>query len=226
ASFALTASTNGSATLLPDGYTARFTATNNFSGLAQFAFTASNTVDAASLGSVAVAVLVITNTSPTLAVITNRTLIAGATLAFTSSANDTNIPSQTLTFSGQNFPANASVNASNGQFSWRPLLAQSPTTNNLKLIVTDNGSPNLSATQAFTVTVNSPAAPNQAVTLSNSQLQFLITGDAGPDYTVQASSNLTSWLSLFTTNSPPLPFTWQVSPTNLSQQFFRLQLGP
>lgn len=231
--FTVATGSNGSVALLGDGYTARFTATNNFSGLASFTFNASNTVDAALLGVTTVAVLVsttnapVSNTAPTLASISNATLIAGATLAFTASATDTDAPPQTLTFSPVNFPSGANVNSGNGQFTWRPAIAQGGTTNNMKIVVTDNGLPNLSATQSFFVAVNVPARPVQSATFSNGQLQLSVTGDAGPDYTVLASTNFLDWTNVFTTNPPTPPFLWNSSDTtNFSQRFYRIQLGP
>ena len=51
------------------------------------------------------------------------------------------------------------VNSSNGIFSWRPLVTQANTTNLIKVQVTDNGSPNLSATNSFDVVVNPVTNP-------------------------------------------------------------------
>ena len=52
-------------------------------------------------------------------------------------------------------------------------------------------------------------------------------GTAGPDYAVQASTNLTQWSTLFTTNSPSLPFSWTDTNTSaFPARFYRLQAGP
>jgi hypothetical protein len=98
----------------------------------------------------------------------------------------------------------------------------------MSIIATDNGSPSMSATQSFTITVLRPAQPAfQQTGLSNGQFNFQIGGDAGPDYTIQASTNLVNWASLLTTNSPALPFFWSDSDsTNFSQRFYRVLLGP
>jgi hypothetical protein len=42
---------------------------------------------------------------------------------------------------------------------------------------------------------------------------LLIAGDAGSDYAILASTNLTDWQTVFTTNPPAMPFRW----TNMSQ---------
>lgn len=175
------------------------------------------------------ALAIIVNTAPTLTTISDRTVIAGATVTFTNSASDTDAPPQTLTFSSLNFPAGASVNSSNGIFIWRPAIAQGGVTNNaMKIIVTDNGSPSLSATQSFNVMVLNPARPQmQNSVFSNSLFQITCTGDAGPDYLVQGSTNLSSWQNLFTNLSPIMPFTWtDKGAGNFTQRFYRIQLAP
>jgi hypothetical protein len=178
------------------------------------------------------AALVITfpNMTPALAAISSRTVFAGVTVAFTNSATDTDSPPQTLTFSSQDFPAGATVNSSNGIFNWRPAIAQGGATNTLKIIVTDNGSPNLSATQSFSIGVLNPAKPQMANSIfSNGAFRFTFSGDAGPDYVVQSATNLaaTNWPTLFATNPAALPFSWaDTTAANFPQRFYRIQLGP
>jgi hypothetical protein len=49
----------------------------------------------------------------------------------------------------------------------------------------------------------------------------------GPDYLVEASSNLLNWTTVFATNSPTTPFSWIDSETNqLPQRYYRVRLGP
>ena len=98
----------------------------------------------------------------------------------------------------------------------------------MSLVVTDNGTPNLSATQSFNIFVTRPAQPNiQSTSLAGGTFQFQIYGDAGPDYTIQASTNLVNWSPLFTTNSPALPFNWSdPNAANFNQRYFRILLGP
>ena len=223
--------TNGTVSLLGDGYTARFTAAANTNGLANFTFTA--TGNSTAFGPVNYGTLITTtnapssNTPPTLAAITNRTVIAGTTINFTNSASDTNVPAQTLTFSLQGGLAGSSLNSSNGIFNWRPTIAQSPSTNPMSVIVTDNGSPTMSATQSFTVFVNKPITPTLQPSVASGTFTMLVTGDTGPDYTIQASTNLVNWSPLFTTNSPALPFGWSdPSAGSFNQRYFRVSLEP
>jgi hypothetical protein len=227
--FAVSVGTNGSIALQPDNITALFTATPAYNGLASFAFFSTNTGTGNSFGPTTVSILISTtnaNSAPVLAPISNAALIAGATLQFTNSATDLEAPPQTLTFSLLNAPPGASVNSSNGVFTWRPAIAQGNTTNNMSVVAADNGSPSLSATQSFTITVTVPAQPVVHVS-SPKPLNLLINGDTGPDYTVQASTNLADWQNLFTTNSPLLPFSWSdPNAQTFTQRFYRVLLGP
>ena len=124
----------------------------------------------------------------------------------TNSASDADIPPQTLTFSLLNAPTNAAINTNSGVFTWRPTIAQSPSTQTVAVVVTDNGMPPMSATQAFTVTVIQPVRPTlTAALMAIGQFGFWVTGDVGPDYTILASTNLESW-SLLASGFTVLPF--------------------
>jgi hypothetical protein len=91
-----------------------------------------------------------------------QTVIANTLLTFTATATDSDQPPQLLTFTlGAGAPSGASITPA-GVFSWTPTSTQAPSTNNLSIIVTDNGTPQLSATNAFSVvvsTTNSTTAP-------------------------------------------------------------------
>ena len=178
----------------------------------------------------ALAVLVPANTAPTLNAISNCTLIAGQTLTFTNVASDPDAPPQTLTFSLLSAPSGATVNATNGIFSWRPTISQSPTTNQISVTVTDNGVPPLGATQSFSVMVLKPANPvlsPASATFSNGVFSLRVNGDPGPNYSILASTNLTVWTNVFTATSPSLPFVWNDTNTaNLPRRFYRVVLGP
>jgi len=168
------------------------------------------------------------NTPPTLAPIANRTILAGRTLLITNSASDTDLPAQILTFSLPAAPVGATIVPDTGVFAWRPGIAQSPSTQTVTMVVTDNGVPPQSATQTFHVAVTRPVNPAfDTITSTNGRPGFWINGDAGPDYTILASSNLTSWVPVFTNSPISLPFFW--SDTNSifkSLKFYRILLGP
>jgi uncharacterized repeat protein (TIGR03806 family) len=170
------------------------------------------------------------NTAPMLAAISNRTILAGMTLTMTNSASDSEAPPQILTFSlvgPPPPPSGAQINSSNGIFNWRPLISQSGT-NIFTVQVSDNGTPPLSMSRTFSVTVNRPSQPGiSGVGLTSNQFKMQISGDFGPDYSVFGSTDLVNWLPLFTTNSPMLPFYYSDAfTTNFNQRYYRVILGP
>ncbi len=168
------------------------------------------------------------NTAPVLAAVSNCTIGAGQTLWLTNTATDADLPAQTLTFGLLQGPTGASINASSGVLSWRPAVAQADSTNLFRVQVADDGTPILSATQQFIVVVG-PLAPSTAEqpAVTNGHFQLTITGDPGPDYSVQASSNLVDWSTLFTTSSPALPFSWaDTNGVHAPRRFYRAEMGP
>ena len=170
------------------------------------------------------------NTPPTLGPVANQTINAGVTLAITNRASDPNVPPLVLTFSLLSAPGNATLttlNATNAVFSWRPLVSQANTTNPITVVATDNGSPVLSATNSFTVTVN-PLAPPVVSSIANSggQVSLVVTGATGPDYTLLTSTNLTVWQTLTTTNPQAMPLTLVDTHSNDPARFYRIQVGP
>jgi glucuronoarabinoxylan endo-1,4-beta-xylanase len=167
------------------------------------------------------------NTSPTIGAVPDQTVDVGVTLLVTNTASDSDVPAQTLTFGAANtFPAAAAV-SSNGLFSWRPLVSQANTTNMIQIQVTDSGSPPLSATNSFNVVVNAVTNPVIGpVNLSAGQVSLTVNGPQGPDYTLWSSTDLVSWQSLFTTNSPSIPFTLTDTNSTDPQRFYKFQIGP
>ena len=105
-----------------------------------------------------------TNQPPVLAEISDQTTAEGTTLSLTASATDPDVPADTLTYSlDTGFPSGAHINPTTGQFTWTPNESQSPGTHTIVVRVTDNGTPSLSDTETFTVTVT---GTNQAPVLS------------------------------------------------------------
>jgi hyaluronate lyase len=162
------------------------------------------------------------NNPPVLAFVTNQLAARNSLLTFTASTVDSDAP---LTYSlDAGAPVGATVNPANGVFSWTPSNSQAFGPYNVTLRVTDNGVPQMTDAQTFTITV-----------LTNPTLAFVRFGDAAvlswPQWAgsvqLYGATNLTppvTWLPV--TNSPVLSngqWAVQVSgPTNGSQ-FFRLQ---
>lgn len=88
-----------------------------------------------------------------LGVIPDYVILEKDSLVFTNKAADQDLPAQTLTYSLSNAPPGAAVDSGSGVFSWTPTEAQGPSTNVITMIVTDNGSPPMSAARNFTVAV-------------------------------------------------------------------------
>lgn len=174
----------------------------------------------------------ITNTPPVLAPVANQTVDAGITLRVTNAATDADLPAQSLTFSLLNAPANATLtmfDPTNALITWRPPVSQAGTTNRFTVRVADNGTPSLSATNSFSVTVDplsSLPSIGSIVPYAGTSFNLTITGPSGPDYTVMTSTNLLDWQSLQTANSPSTPFILTVTNRNESARFYRIQIGP
>jgi Bacterial Ig domain len=102
---------------------------------------------------------------PVLSFQTNRTIDELTTVVVTNTAADSDIPARKLTYELLNAPLGAEIDT-NGVISWSPTEAQGPSTNLLTTVVTDDGNPQLSATNTFTVVVNEvntpPSLPSQA----------------------------------------------------------------
>ena len=171
------------------------------------------------------------STPPVFTSIANQTTNAGASLAITNIVTDTNQPTSSLSFNLLSAPANATLtvlaNGTNAVFAWRPLTSQANTTNQVSVTVSNTGT-TLSATNNFKIIVNPLVQPVvSSISVAGGQVSLVATGTAGPDYTLWASTNLTSWQVLFTSNSPVIPVT--LVDTNFNAhpiRFYRIQLGP
>ncbi len=151
------------------------------------------------------------NQAPTLAVIPNQALAVGMTLMVTNQASDPD--GDQLTFSlGPGAAANAYIDPTNGMFTWTPTGAQLGS-NNFTVVVTDSGSPALSASQNFGVMVlpsNSPPAlavisnqtiavgmtlvvPNQASDPDGDELSYSLGAGAALGAYVNSASGLFTW---------------------------------
>ncbi len=210
--------------------TVTITPRTNQTGVATITLTVTDGLGARGFSSFDLTVLP-SNTPPVLAAITNRTLIAGQTLAITNTATDIDLPAQLLTFSLLTNPPGATI-TTNGLLNWRPTIAQGKSTNPFSVKVADNGSPAMSATQAFTVIVNAASLPGLGnFSVSNRLFKVTVSGDAGPDYYIRATTNLalafTNWTPVFTNLNATVPFTWtDTKTTNYPCRYYRVLLGP
>lgn len=98
------------------------------------------------------------NQAPVLDAIGNQSVNEGNLLSFTATATDADLPANTLTFSLANgtsglAPLGAAITAG-GAFTWTPTEAQGPGTFTFDVVVSDDGTPQLSDRETITITVS------------------------------------------------------------------------
>jgi hypothetical protein len=93
------------------------------------------------------------NTPPELATIADRTVGVGQSVSFSIAATDVDVPLQNLTFSLQTGMPDAGVDPNTGAFAWTPGPLAAGTTNQFTVMVSDHGSPAMTATRSFSVYV-------------------------------------------------------------------------
>jgi hypothetical protein len=115
------------------------------------------------------------NTAPVLTVPPNQTINELTTLSVSASATDSDIPANTLSFSLLSSPVGMTIVAETGAITWTPNESQGPSVNTIMVVVTDDGSPPLSATNSFIVTVNEVNNPPSLTVPPNQTLDELTT---------------------------------------------------
>jgi hypothetical protein len=161
------------------------------------------------------------NTPPVLAAIGHRIIFFGQILAFTATANDSDVPLQVLNFTlDATPPGNANISGA-GAFNWMPSTVG---TNTLTVRVTDNGVPPLSDSETITVEVLS--APRFASSLRNGN-SFELTWNtrAGKKYAVDYKDDLNTvyWVPLGTNTALGDWLSFTNVMTNVHQGFFRIR---
>jgi hypothetical protein len=122
------------------------------------------------------------NSAPVLTVPSDQTINELSTLNVSASATDSDVPTNTLTFSLMSAPSGMTINTNTGAMSWTPTEAQGPSTNTITVRVTDNGSPPLSDTKSFKVIVNeintAPVLPSSTNYTINELTTLTVTNTA------------------------------------------------
>ncbi|MCC6233042.1 MAG: cadherin repeat domain-containing protein, partial [Verrucomicrobiales bacterium] len=94
------------------------------------------------------------NATPILAPLANLTVNEGQPLDFVVSATDADLPPQRLTYRfGGAPPAGATLHEETGEFHWRPNPTQGGASYPIEIVVTDDGTPARSSSQAFQILV-------------------------------------------------------------------------
>lgn len=132
----------------------------------------------------AVLTVLVPNTAPVLAAMADQAIDTLQAWSLQSSATDTDVPAQTLTFGLVSGPEGLSVSPA-GMIAWTPSAAQAPSTNLVVVKVTDSGVPARSATNQFTVVVRLANTPPSFVLVGTQKVQAtvpwsiqLVAGDA------------------------------------------------
>ncbi len=138
-----------------------------------------------------------TNSAPLLTVGANVTVNEGVLVSISNSATDADLDVQTLTFSFVNgAPPNATIHFKTGLITWQTGEGNGPSTNVLGVIVSDNGSPALSATGFVTVVVNEV---NQAPVIAT----------AGP-FTINEGTLFSHTFTATDSDLPATPIRWSL----------------
>ena len=160
---------------------------------------------------------------------TNITINVGVNLAIDCTATDIDVPPETLSYSLVAGPAGSAVNSS-GAFTWRPTVSQANSANSVSIAATDSDPSGFSATNTFMITVNPLTAPMQSsAAYSNGQFSISVSGQVGPDYELQSTTNLAAgvWADVIATNSPQLmPVVLVDTNASESAKFYRIVVGP
>lgn len=159
--------------------------------------------------------------------IPTRSVAPGTYLSIPVPVSDIDVPIQTLAWSMPSSPAGASMDPP-GIVHWRPGVDRAGTTNLFVVVVTDNGVPQMTATQTFLVHVSSMVRPTlDAVRTEQIRVNLVINGISGPDYAIEASTNLHDWEVLDVLSSPSLPVQWtDPGQDAFPLRFYRVRPGP
>jgi hypothetical protein len=115
------------------------------------------------------------NSPPVFASIADKTVSELVPLVVPTPATDSDLPPNKLTYSLLTPPPGAIIDANTGVFTWTPSEAQGPGTYNISVRVVDNGTPALSATNKFTVTVQEINLPPALIVPSDQTIPELST---------------------------------------------------
>lgn len=174
------------------------------------------------------------NQPPSLLPVSDQTVDPGFTVVVTNVSVEPNVPPLGLTFSLLSAPNNATLtplDSTSAVFSWRAAAGLANTTNQVQVMVSDLGTPSLSATNVFNVVVNPLTSVGfSSVTLSNQIISLVVTGATGatgPDYLLLASTNLVDWQLLSSALAPSLPLTFtDTNSSAWSGRFYKILLNP
>lgn len=172
-----------------------------------------------------------TNTPPFLPFIADQTIAGGSPLSITNLAIDADTPAQQLVYSlAPGAPAGATINATNGIFSWTPIGEYVPSTNVFTVAVADSGAPSLSAVQCFTVAVTTPHPLIHSIAVSGGGVNLIWQAVPQKIYRIDYKTNLLDpeWLELTNnvTAASVLTTNSDLGGAGGRSRFYRIELLP
>ena len=144
--------------------------------------------------------LLTVNTAPFQDAINNQTLHAGGSVTFTNIATDNDVPAQLITFSlDPGAPPNAVVGITNGVFTWQTTWADAGAIYPVTVRATDNGTPVMSSSRSFLITVVDQLTIISSI-LSNNVITLTWNAIPGNSYRLEYKNSFedTAWTSVGT----------------------------
>jgi uncharacterized repeat protein (TIGR01451 family) len=140
------------------------------------------------------------NEAPVLVTIPDKSILQGETVSFTATATDSDVPTQTLTYSLGDAPAAASIDSSSGAFTWTTAESDTLGVYSATVIVsdgvlTDSQSVQITLTDGNTAPVLDPIAP-QAITETQTLTFTTVATDAEDDPLTFGLYNASSGMSI------------------------------
>jgi hypothetical protein len=164
------------------------------------------------------------NTAPTLEAVADRSVHFDADVSIQFVGADADLPANSLTYSLLNPPSGATIDASTGMFTWKPVQSQVGA-QTIQVRLSDNAPTPLSVTNTFVITVTGEGSRLGLVRLSSGLIQLDISGDVGFNYELQRTTDFVTWEKVIELrlNSPSQPVIDPASAT-ASSGFYRLLL--
>jgi hypothetical protein len=169
------------------------------------------------------------NSPPVLLPIADQFVAPGETLRLTFAALDSDRPAQRLTLSlGSISPPGASFDPLTGVFSWTPPETQPPGPVRLKVTVTDDGVPNLSASQTVSINVTGPVGPRLGLVVGGGIARLSWTAKLNRTYLLEFKNDLNepAWALLSEARALGTNVAFVDIMGNSPECFYRLTLLP
>jgi hypothetical protein len=166
------------------------------------------------------------NRPPTIALAADQWVHGGMTFMMTNAAADPDLPQNSLSFGAAlPLPAGASIHPTTGILTWSVPDSQVEATNVFFIRVTDNGSPALSATNIFTVSISPRPRLRPGIT-PEGDVELRWSGIPGRRYQVQYAGEIDAplWFDLGEPVTAQMGEMVVGQPRGFGQRFFRLLL--